>query len=134
MTRDELKVGQILHDEKENSYLVYRINDKKNSAYCLDGSFTNTIIGLDWLKYFHVDDEINIDLLISQLSESYDFNVKEYVKGWNDGRNCAFDIILNLLERIDDKNGCCQNDKIKLVIDGFRMIEKGEQDDSGEGY
>ena len=67
MTREELRIGQILHDEKENSYLVYRINDKKNSAYCLDDSFTETSIGLDWLKYFHVDDEINIDLLISEL-------------------------------------------------------------------
>lgn len=67
MTREELRKGQIIHDEKENRYLVYRINNEKNSAYCLDGLFGLVSIGLDFLKYFHVVDEINLDLLISEL-------------------------------------------------------------------
>lgn len=67
MTREELKVGQILHDEKENCYLVYKINNSRNSAACLDNTFTKISIGLDFLQYFHVDDEIDMDSLISEL-------------------------------------------------------------------
>lgn len=67
MTREELRVGQILHDEKENCHLVYSINDSRNSAVCLDNTFTKTSIGLDFLQYFHVYDEIDLELLISEL-------------------------------------------------------------------
>lgn len=67
MTREELKIGQILHDEKENGYLVYRINNNRNSATCLDNRFNITSIGLDFLQYFHVNEEIDLDLLISEL-------------------------------------------------------------------
>lgn len=67
MTREELKVGQILHDEKENCYLVYSINNSRNSATCLNNRFNITSIGLDFLQYFHVDEEIDLDLLISEL-------------------------------------------------------------------
>ena len=81
----------------------------------------------DWIQrmVWHVRKTNELE---DERKKSYDFNAKEYVKGWNDGRNCAFDIILNLLERIEDKNGCCQNDKIKLVIEGFRMMEKENTD------
>lgn len=67
MTREELMVGQILHDEKENCYLVCSINDSRNSATCLDNTFTTVSIGLDFLQYYHVDDEIDLELLISEL-------------------------------------------------------------------
>lgn len=81
----------------------------------------------DWIQrmVWHVR---RTNELEDELKKSYDFNAKVYVKGWNDGRNCAFDIILNLLERIEDKNGRCENDKIKLVIEGFRMMEKENTD------
>ncbi len=67
MTREELKIGQILHDEKENCYLVYSINNSRNSAACLDNTFAETSISLDFLQYFHVDEEIDLDSLISEL-------------------------------------------------------------------
>lgn len=67
MTREELRVGQILYDEKENCHLVYSINDSRNSAYCLDNKFRKTSIGLDFLNNFHVYDEIDLELLISEL-------------------------------------------------------------------
>lgn len=67
MRREELKVGQILHDEKENCYLVYRINNSRNSITCLDSMFNITSIGLDFLQYFHVDEEIDLDSLIAEL-------------------------------------------------------------------
>lgn len=67
MTREELKVGKIIHDEKENCHLVYRINNSGNSADCLDNTFTKTSIGLDFLQYFHVDDEIDMESLIAEL-------------------------------------------------------------------
>lgn len=61
MTREELKVGQIICDEQDNCYLVYRINNSKNSATCLDNRFNITSLGLDFLHYFYVDDEIDMD-------------------------------------------------------------------------
>lgn len=67
MTREELRVGQIIHDEKENCHLVYSINDSRNSVVCLDNTFTTVSIGLDFLQYYHVDDEIDLELLISAL-------------------------------------------------------------------
>lgn len=67
MTREELKVGQILADEKNNSYLVYKINDAKNIAYCLNNEFATARICLDDLRYFDVWDEMDMNLLISKL-------------------------------------------------------------------
>lgn len=67
MTREELKVGQIICDEQDNCYLVYRINNSKNSATCLDNRFNITSLDLDFLHYFYVDDEIDMDSSIAEL-------------------------------------------------------------------
>lgn len=67
MTREELKVGQIICDAKDNCYLVYKINDKDNNVRCLHESFTNAVIGFPSLNYFHVYDKIDLDSLISEL-------------------------------------------------------------------
>ena len=106
MTRKELKVGQIIHDEKENSYLVYSIDDKNNSVRCLDKSFTNAAIGFSFLNYFHAYDEINLDLLISELLRKHPeadmsnankiiFNGKVYL---------AAGKVLEIIHKLDNEN------------------------------
>lgn len=71
LTIDKIKPGTIIIDRKSNKFLIIGLKKDKNCIDCLDETFTNISIGLDWIDDYLIYDTIDHAKIIEWM-KSYD--------------------------------------------------------------
>ena len=71
LTIDKIKPGTIIVDRKSNKFLIIGLKKDKNCIDCLDETFTDISIGLDWIDDYLIYDTIDLAKMIEWM-KSYD--------------------------------------------------------------
>lgn len=75
-----IKPGTVIRDEKNNRYLVCKVDTKKNAIECLDNKFDPIGIGIDFLSRYEFVENINMEFMASFINDNNNNELYTYIK------------------------------------------------------
>jgi len=75
-----IKPGTVIKDEKNNRYLVCKVDTQKNAIECLDNKFDPIGIGIDFLSGYEFVEDVDMKFMVSFMNDNNNNEQYIYVK------------------------------------------------------